>query len=160
MAHLAEVFSFRDAAYTTLHEARKQMDRGCVLRARITTDAATRIVPKTKAPWRQQPPPPRVPLYYRQVVHPVALIQDSSSIQRSLSPIPPAQALPGYSSKSGDKGKRGPPQLANRRQPPQKLARSDPDPPPTRASHSDRQLVYSCTAAGVPLTLTSKSVAN
>ncbi len=40
-------------------------------------------------------------------------------------PTPPTQALPEYSGKSGDKGKRGPPQQANRNQQPHKFARND-----------------------------------
>jgi hypothetical protein len=39
-------FALCDAEYTSLHEVQKEMQRGFVVRARITTDAVTKIIPK------------------------------------------------------------------------------------------------------------------
>jgi hypothetical protein len=45
-------FALRDAQYTTLGKARAQMDRGFALKAKLTTDKATLVYPKTPAPWQ------------------------------------------------------------------------------------------------------------
>jgi hypothetical protein len=45
-------FALRDAQYTTLGEARAQMDRGFALKAKLTTDKATLVYLKTPAPWQ------------------------------------------------------------------------------------------------------------
>jgi hypothetical protein len=50
MTHPAVAFSFRDAQYSTLLEARQLMDKGFALKARITTDPHTRVIPKGEAP--------------------------------------------------------------------------------------------------------------
>ena len=47
MANKHLQFALRDAQYTTLGEARAQMDRGFALRAKLTTDKATLVYPKT-----------------------------------------------------------------------------------------------------------------
>ena len=49
-------FALRDAEYSTLIEARKQMEKGVALRKRITSDPATKVIPK-HAPPGDQPPP-------------------------------------------------------------------------------------------------------
>ncbi len=99
MTHPAVAFAFRDAQYSTLSKARPLMDKGFALKARITTDPYTKVIPKAEAPWRQEPayaPPPvqvpshtpalapstrgstrpRVPLDYLHVGNPTALIDD------------------------------------------------------------------------------------
>jgi hypothetical protein len=62
MANKHVQFALRDAQYTTLGEARAQLDRGFALNAKLTTDKATLVYPKTPAPW-QAPmgPPPTTP---------------------------------------------------------------------------------------------------
>jgi hypothetical protein len=52
MANKHVQFTLRDAQYTTLGEARAQMDRGFALRAKLTTDKANLGYPKTPAPWQ------------------------------------------------------------------------------------------------------------
>ena len=52
MANRHVQFALRDAQYTTLGEARAQMDRGFALKAKLTTDKATLVYPKTPAPWQ------------------------------------------------------------------------------------------------------------
>jgi hypothetical protein len=52
MANKHVQFALRDAQYTTLGEARAQMDRGFALRAKLTTNKATLVYPKTPAPWQ------------------------------------------------------------------------------------------------------------
>ena len=52
MANKHVQFALRDAQYTTLGEARAQMDRGFALRAKLTTDKANLGYPKTPAPWQ------------------------------------------------------------------------------------------------------------
>jgi hypothetical protein len=63
MTHPAVAFAFRDAQYSTLSEARQLMDKGFALKARITTDPHTKVIPKGEAPWRQEatyvPEPPK-----------------------------------------------------------------------------------------------------
>jgi hypothetical protein len=49
MAHPSVINMFRDAQYETLSGAKQQMDRGFAMRARITTDAATKVNPKPKS---------------------------------------------------------------------------------------------------------------
>ena len=49
-------FALRDAEYSTLIEARKQMEKGIALRSRITSDHTTKVIPK-HAPPGDQPPP-------------------------------------------------------------------------------------------------------
>jgi hypothetical protein len=56
MAHPSVQFLFRDAQYSTLAEARSNMDRGFVLRKRQSGDLT-----KREAPWRVDAPPPSVP---------------------------------------------------------------------------------------------------
>ena len=56
MSHLSVQHFFRDAQYSTLTEARNNMDRGFALRKRQAAD-----IPKLEAPWRVDPPPPSVP---------------------------------------------------------------------------------------------------
>jgi hypothetical protein len=51
MAHSSVIKMFCDAQYETLSGAKQQMDRGFALRARITTDAATKVIPKAEVPW-------------------------------------------------------------------------------------------------------------
>jgi hypothetical protein len=50
MANKHVQFALRDAQYTTLGEARAQMDRGFALRANLTTDKVALVYPKTPAP--------------------------------------------------------------------------------------------------------------
>jgi hypothetical protein len=47
MSHLSVQFLFRDAQYSTLSEARNQMDKGFALRQRQTSEPY-----KLEAPWR------------------------------------------------------------------------------------------------------------
>ncbi len=54
MAHPSVAAMFRDAQYETLNEARKAIDKGFVLRACITEDAATKVIPKQQESWRLQ----------------------------------------------------------------------------------------------------------
>jgi hypothetical protein len=56
MAHPSVQYFFRDAQYSTLTEARNQMEKGFALRKRQAAD-----IPKREAPWRVDPPPPSVP---------------------------------------------------------------------------------------------------
>ncbi len=56
MAHPSVQHFFRDAQYSTLTEARNNIDRGFALRKRQAAD-----IPKVEAPWRVDPPPPSVP---------------------------------------------------------------------------------------------------
>jgi hypothetical protein len=58
MANKHEQFALRNAQYTTLGEARAQMDRGFAIRAKLTTDKATLVYPKTPAPWQDPMDPP------------------------------------------------------------------------------------------------------
>ena len=53
MAHPSVIKMFCDAQYETLSAAKQQMDRGFSLRARITTDAATKVIPKAEVPWQR-----------------------------------------------------------------------------------------------------------
>ena len=53
MTHPSVQFYFRDAQYTTLNEARNQMDKGFALRQRQTSEPY-----KLEAPWRVDLPPP------------------------------------------------------------------------------------------------------
>jgi hypothetical protein len=55
MTHPAVAFAFRDAQNSTLLEARQLMDKGFALKARITTDPYMKVIPKSEAPWRQEP---------------------------------------------------------------------------------------------------------
>ncbi len=50
MAHPSVINMFRDAQYETLSVAKQQMDRGFAMRARITTDASTKVIPKGEVP--------------------------------------------------------------------------------------------------------------
>ena len=52
MAHPSVQHFFRDAQYSTLTEARTNMDKGFALRKRQAAD-----IPKNEAPWRVDPPP-------------------------------------------------------------------------------------------------------
>ena len=56
MAHPSVQHFFRDAQYSTLTEARNNMDKGFALRTRQAAD-----IPKREAPWRMDPPPPSIP---------------------------------------------------------------------------------------------------
>jgi hypothetical protein len=56
MSHPSVQHFFRDAQYSTLTEARNNMDKGFALRKRQVAD-----IPKREAPWRVDPPPPSVP---------------------------------------------------------------------------------------------------
>jgi hypothetical protein len=56
MSHPAVAFSFRDAQYTTLSEARIQMDKSFAVRERVTSEPY-----KMEAPWRVNIPPPPAP---------------------------------------------------------------------------------------------------
>ncbi len=56
MSHPLVQFLFRDAQYSTLAEARNQMDKGFALRKRQSGDLT-----KREAPWRVDVPPPSVP---------------------------------------------------------------------------------------------------
>jgi hypothetical protein len=157
MTHPAVAFTFRDAQYSTLSEARQLMDKGFALKARITTDPHTKVIPKGEAPWRQEatyapephkqdasdrhsshmpvPAPPtrgstrpRLPLDQQ-----TAMTEDYSMDQGSSSVSPPPTNRPitsPYSGRSGEKGKRSAPYQGDRRLPPQKFARSDQYPPP------------------------------
>ncbi len=49
MTHPAVAFAFRDAQYSTLSEARQLMDKGFALKARITIDPHTKVIPKDEA---------------------------------------------------------------------------------------------------------------
>jgi hypothetical protein len=131
MTHPAVAFAFCDAQYSTLSEARQLMHKGFALKARITTDPYTKVIPKAEAPWRQEatyaplseqvpshtpaPAPstrsstrPRLPLNCRQVDNPTAMIEDHpmDDGSSSVSP-PPATRLvpPPYIGRNGDKGK-------------------------------------------------------
>ncbi len=76
---------------------------------------------------------PRLPLDYRQVDSPTAMIEDHPMDDGSSSVSPPPtnrQVTPPYSGRNGDKGKRGAPSQGDRRLPPHKFARSDQYPPP------------------------------
>jgi hypothetical protein len=53
MAHLSVINMCRDAQYETLGGAKQQMDTGFAMRARITTDAATKVIPKGEVPWHR-----------------------------------------------------------------------------------------------------------
>ncbi len=44
---------FRDTQYETSGGAKQQMDRGFVMRARIATDAANKVIPKGEVPWHR-----------------------------------------------------------------------------------------------------------
>jgi hypothetical protein len=56
MSHPSVQFLFRDAQYSTLAEARSNMDKGFALRKRQSDDST-----KREAPWRLDAPPPSVP---------------------------------------------------------------------------------------------------
>ncbi len=56
MSHPLVQFLFRDAQYSTLAEARSNMDKGFALRKRQSGDLT-----KREAPWRVDVPPPSVP---------------------------------------------------------------------------------------------------
>ncbi len=162
MIHPAVAFAFCDAQYSTLSETRQLMDKGFALKARITTDPHTKVILKGEAPWRQEatyaPEPhkhdafdghpshmpaasaptrgstrPRLPLDYRQVDQPTAMIEDHPMDQGSSSVSPPPtnrQVTPPYSGRNGDKGKRSAPYQGDRRLPPKNFARSEQYPPP------------------------------
>jgi hypothetical protein len=53
MANRHVQFALRDAQYTTLGEARAQMDRIFALKAKLTTDKATLVYPKKLAAWHE-----------------------------------------------------------------------------------------------------------
>jgi hypothetical protein len=53
MAHPSVINMFRNAQYETLSGAKQQMDRGFAMRACITTDAATKVIPKAEVPWQR-----------------------------------------------------------------------------------------------------------
>jgi len=108
MAHPSVIKMFCDAQYETLSSAKQQMDRGFALRARITTDAATKVIPKAEVPWQR-------------------LHSDVPDVQ-SQAPAPYTLSKP---EQSRGKGKHVLSQLANRRQPPQKMSRYEPTQPPT-----------------------------
>jgi hypothetical protein len=109
MAHPFVINMFRDAQYETLSAAKQQMDRGCAMRAHITTDAATKVIPKAEVPWQR--------------------VHSDTNHAPSAAPAATDHALP--PSTNREKGKRVLTQLANRRQPPQKMSRYEPTYPPT-----------------------------
>ncbi len=56
MSHPSVQHLFRDAQYSTLTEARNQLDKGFALRQRQTNEPY-----KLEAPWRVDVPPPSAP---------------------------------------------------------------------------------------------------
>jgi hypothetical protein len=106
------------------------------MRARITTDAATRVIPKGEVPWQR-------------------LHSDVPDVH-SPAPSPYTLSTP---DESRGKGKRVLSTLANRRQPPPKVSRYDSDYTPTQ-SYNGCAAAPSRNAAGIPLPPTRNSDAN
>jgi hypothetical protein len=104
------------------------------MRARITTDAATKVIPKAEFPWQR--------------VH---------SDTNHASSATPDHTLP--SSTSREKDKRVLSQLANRRQPPHKMSRYDPTYPPTPPPTGNASAPARNTG-GIPLLPTANSDAH
>jgi hypothetical protein len=110
MAHPSVINMFRDAQYETLSGAKQQIDRGFAMRARITSDAATKVISKSEVSWQR--------------LH--------SDVPDVHSQAPPPYILNKPDDSRG-KGKRVLSTLANRRQPPPKVSRYDLDYPPTQS---------------------------
>jgi hypothetical protein len=124
---------FHDAQYETLSGAKQQMDKGFAMRARITTDAATKVIPKGEVLWQR--------------LH--------SDVPDVHSPAPSPYTL-NKPDESRGKGKRVLSTLANRRQPPLKVSRYDSDYPPTQ-SYDRSAAAPSRNAAGILLPPTRSS---
>jgi hypothetical protein len=138
MAHPSVI---RDAQYETLGGSKQQMDRGFAMRARITTDATTKVIPKSEAPWQR--------------VH-----SDVPNVH-SDTPAEHGHTLPASSGAGRVKGMRVLTQLANRRQLPQKMSRRDSNsnyPPAQTPNGSASAPIRSI--GGIPLPPTRNSDAN